>query len=112
MTTMLGAALLLLSARAEGWCADMRVTGYSRLEHGPRTFDGTPIWTDEPIAAASWDIPIDSVVIVEGLGRYRVADRGSGLGNAGWIDIAVWDRPTAYSLTGTRRVCVWPPEAR
>ena len=87
----------------------MTVTAYVRGEHSPWTYDGTPIWTDEPIAAASWDIPLGSYVDVDGLGSYRVADRGSGLGSAGWIDIAVWDRQTAFSLTSRRVVCVSPP---
>jgi hypothetical protein len=106
MTQILGAAALLLS----GWCIDgARVTGYVRTEHGTHTFDGTPITTPEAIAAASWDIPLGWHVDVADLGTYRVADRGGGLGSSGWIDIAVWDRPTAYALTSVRRVCVYPP---
>lgn len=105
MTALLGAALLLV----QGWCIeDARVTGYSRLEYSGYTFDGTRIDTPERIAAASWDIPIGSVVEVEGLGSYRVADRGA-LGSRGWVDIAVWSRSEAYALTSTRRVCVTPP---
>jgi hypothetical protein len=110
MTTMLSAALLVLSARAEGWCIEgARVTGYVRTEHGSHTYDGTSILSDEPIVAASWDIPLGWYADVEGLGRYRVADRGSGLGSAGWIDIAVWSRAEAFALTSVRRVCVVPP---
>jgi 3D (Asp-Asp-Asp) domain-containing protein len=107
MTALLGAALLL----AQGWCAEMRTTGYVRTDYGPngRTYDGTHILSPERIAAASWNIPIDSIVVVEGLGSYRVADRGGGLGSSGWVDIAVWDRATAYAITGRRHVCVYPP---
>jgi 3D (Asp-Asp-Asp) domain-containing protein len=101
---ILTAALLLQS-----WCQDMRITGYSRYEHSARTYDGTSIFTDEPIAAASWNIPIDSVVVVSEIGSFRVADRGSGLGSTGHIDIAVWSRAEAYALTGLREVCVYPP---
>ena len=84
----------------------MTVTAYVRTEHGPVTFDGTSILTDEPIAAASWDIPLGAMLDVEDLGRYRVADRGSGLGSSGWVDIAVWTRAEAFALTSRRRVCV------
>jgi len=107
MTGLLGAALLV----AASWCQEMRTTGYVRTDYGPhgRTFDGTSIYADEAIAAASWNVPIDSIVFVEGLGSFRVADRGGGLGSSGWIDVAVWDRATAFAITGTRRVCVYPP---
>jgi 3D (Asp-Asp-Asp) domain-containing protein len=105
VTALLGAALLLV----QGWCIDdARVTGYVRTDYSSRTFDGTPITTSEPIAAASWNIPIDSVVQVEGLGSYRIADRGA-LGSRGWVDIAVWSRSEAFALTSTRRICVTPP---
>jgi 3D (Asp-Asp-Asp) domain-containing protein len=107
MTALLGAALLLV----QGWCIDdATITAYVRTEYGPnaKTFDGTSIFADEPIAAASWNIPIDSVVEVEGLGSYRVADRGA-LGSRGWVDIAVWSRSEAFALTSTRRICVTPP---
>lgn len=90
------------------YCATMQVTGYVRGAHSPWTFDQTSIWTDEPIAAASWDIPIGSYVDVEGVGTFRIADRGSGLGSSGWIDVAVWSRSEALALTSQRRVCVSP----
>lgn len=94
--------------RAEGWCSQAKITGYVRSEYGPFTYDGTSIWTPEPIAAASWNIPIDSMVEVEGLGTYRIADRGL-LGSAGWIDVAVSSRAEAYAITGWRTICVTPP---
>jgi len=104
MSLILSVALL-----AQTWCAEgATITGYVRSEFSPRTFDGTSIYTPEPIAAASWSIPIGSYVSVDGLGTYRVADRGM-LGPF-HIDIAVWDRATAYALTSVRRVCVVPPE--
>jgi len=87
----------------------MRITGYNRMEYSGRTYDGTHIRTSEPIAAASWDIPIDSVVVVEGIGSFRVADRGGGLGSSGWVDIATWSRAEAFAITGRRHVCVYPP---
>ena len=92
---------------AGGWCYDGTTTGYVRTDHSSRTFDGTSIYTPEPIAAAGWDIPIDSTVDVEGLGSYRVADRGR-LG-PGHVDIAVWTRSEALEITGVRHICVTPP---
>jgi 3D (Asp-Asp-Asp) domain-containing protein len=106
MSMLLATALVVLS----GYCFEGRVTGYVRSEYGPLTYDGTPIGTDEAIAAASWDIPIDSSVEIDGLGSYRIADRGM-LGSSGWVDVAVWSRPEAYAATGVRRMCVYPPGA-
>jgi 3D (Asp-Asp-Asp) domain-containing protein len=111
----LAGALLLLTAipsanrvQADSACRDMRLTGYVRTEFSARTFDGTSIYTDEPIVAASWDIPLGAYVSIDGLGVYRVADRGR-LGSSGWIDVAVWTRSEAYALTGWRQVCVLDP---
>lgn len=106
------AALLLLAGASAGtthdtYCRTAKITGYVRTEFSPQTADGTSIYTDEPIVAASYDIPIDATVEIEGLGTYRVADRGH-LGSDGWVDIAVWSRGEAYALTGRRRICVTP----
>jgi hypothetical protein len=91
------------------WCGRSMTTGYVRTDYGPhaRTFDGTSILSPEPIAAAGSSIPLGWYVEVEGLGRYRVADRGM-LG-ADNIDIAVWDRATAFQITAMRSYCVYPP---
>lgn len=89
-------------------CMAARITGYVRTDGDPYTYDGTSIYTEEAIAAASWNIPIDSMVEVEGYGAVRIADRGM-LGSTGWIDIAVWSRAEALSLTSYRTVCVTPP---
>ena len=99
------------TARSAGYCFQAKITGYVRTDYGPsgRTYDGTSILTSERIVAASWDIPIDSLVDIDGLGVHRVADRGGGLGSSGWLDVAVWDRATAYALTGVRRACVYAP---
>lgn len=108
---LLGVLLALLPADGTAdaaWCGRSMTTGYVRTEHGRFTADGTPIWADEAIAAAGWSIPLGSYVEVEGLGRYRVADRGM-LG-ADNIDIAVWTRADAYALTAVRGYCVYPPE--
>lgn len=96
-------------APAASWCQSMQITGYVRSEFSPWTYDGTSIYTDEPIVAASWNIPINSRVGLDGK-VFRVADRGSGLGSSGWIDVAVWSRSEALKLTGVREVCVYLPE--
>lgn len=119
MTRVLLAALLaalvpVQAAPAEGaspaarYCAPHRITGYVRTEGSAHTADGTSIYTDEPIVAASWDIPLGAYVDIDGLGTYRVADRGM-LGSSGWVDVAVWSRAEAYALTGWRDVCVSLP---
>lgn len=87
------------------WCGPARITGYVRGDGNPYTYDGTSIYTSEPIVAASWDIAMGSKVTIEGLGRFRVADRGM-LGWSPWIDVAVWTEAEAYALTGTRNICV------
>jgi hypothetical protein len=120
MTELLLSAVINLAALvnpADGvmemrdWCGLTRLTGYVRTEFSSRTYDGTPIWTDEPIVAASWDVKMGSIAEIEGLGRYRVADRGH-LGNGTptpWVDIATWSRAEAYALTGYRNVCFRKP---
>lgn len=105
MAGLIGALLLV----QQGWCQDMRTTGYVRTEHGTHTYDGTSIYTDEPIAAASWDIPLGWYAVISEVGVYRIADRGGGLGNQGWIDVAVWSRQEALAITGQRAVCIYPP---
>ena len=115
MTRLLLAATmaLLVAAQAEAErpaaeelvaCEPYWITGYVRTEYSARTYDGTSVYTDEPIVAASWNLPIDTIVEIEELGRFRVADRGH-LGPR-HIDVAVWSRPEAFALTGRRRVCV------
>jgi hypothetical protein len=93
------------------WCGQTKITGYSRLEYGPYTYDGTPISTSEKIVAASWDVRMGSFAEITGLGTFRVADRGM-LGNGTpmpWLDIAVYSRAEAFSLTGVRHVCFRRP---
>src|SRR6187399_1980936 len=72
---------------------------------------GTSIYTDEPIAAASWDVKLGSLADIQDLGTFRIADRGH-LGSGSplpWVDVAVWSRSEAYALTGVRQVCFRPP---
>jgi hypothetical protein len=93
------------------WCGDAKITGYVRTEFSLFTYDGTHILSGEPIVAASWDVVMGSLATIEGLGTFRVADRGR-LGNGTpmpWIDVAVWSRSEAYSLTGVRHVCFRKP---
>lgn len=105
MSQLLGALMLLASYCGE----DFRSTGYVRGAHSPWTFDGTSIY-EEGIAAASWDIPLGSTVVIPELGSFRVADRGGGLGSYRWVDIAVWSHAEAYAITSRARfACVYPP---
>jgi 3D (Asp-Asp-Asp) domain-containing protein len=100
---LIGALLQLVSflphqhAELARGCREARITGYVRTDPAMNdwTADGTSIYTDEPIAAASYDIPMDSMVYVEGLGTYRVADRG--MLAPTHIDIAI---------TGVRTICI------
>ena len=107
MSLMAAAMLLWTGLQQTPWCFRATVTGYVRGEGNVRTFDGTSVYTDEPIAAASWNIPLGSMVVVEDAGVFRVADRGR-LG-PGHIDILVDTRAEALALTSTRNVCVFPP---
>lgn len=116
MTAIISAALIAFTSLAPAdaaWCGPARLTGYVRSDYGPsaKTFDGTSIHTDEPIVAASWDVRMGSLALIEGLGVFRVADRGM-LGNGTpmpWVDVAVWSRAEAFRLTGVRHVCFRRP---
>ena len=107
MSLVAAAIILWTGVQGEPWCYQGRVTGYVKGEGNTHTYDGTSVFTDEPIAAAGWDIQLGSMVVVEDLGVYRVADRGR-LG-PGHIDILVSSRAEAYALTSVRNVCVFPP---
>ena len=112
MSVIAGALLIAMTTLGlpeASWCQSARVTGYVRTEYSRWTFDGTDILSDEPIAAASWNIPIGSYVDVADYGTVRIADRGM-LGSAGHIDIAVWSRAEAFALTSVREICVRPSE--
>jgi 3D (Asp-Asp-Asp) domain-containing protein len=74
-----------------------RITGYVRTAFSPRTYDGTSIYTEEHIAAGSWNLPLNTRVRVEGLDfTYRIADRGHL--EAQHVDIAVWTLEEAYAI--------------
>lgn len=104
---LLGALLVWQPATslAQSSCETYRITGYVRGHHSPWTYDGTSVWTSEAIAAASWNVPINSIVHVDGLGSFRIADRGGGLGTR-HIDILVDSVAEARALTGWRSVCI------
>jgi len=115
--TVLAIAVLLLADILGGvrapWCGPTKISGYVRTEFSGYTYDGTPIWTAEKIVAASWDVRMGSIAEIQGLGVFRVADRGM-LGSGDpmpWVDVAVWTRQEAYELTGIRRVCFRRPLA-
>jgi len=75
-----------------------RVTGYVRSQMSSHTYDGTSVWTREKICAASWNIPIGSLVRVNGLDfTYRVADRGGSL-EPNHIDVLVDTVAQAYAI--------------
>lgn len=92
------------AAPAEQVCEKYWVTGYVRGHHSPWTADGTSVWTREPIAAASYNVPMGSSVEVIGLGTFRVADRGRL--QARQVDVLVDTVSEAHALTGYYTVCV------
>ena len=101
----------LLGPTEAPWCGNVKLTAYVRTEFSPWTYDGTDVRTEEKIVAASWDVKMGSLADIDGLGTFRVADRGH-LGNGvphTWVDVAVWSRAEAYALTGFRRVCFRRP---
>ena len=108
---LLGVLLAFLPAErtadAAPWCGMARISGYIRGDGNARTYDGTSIFTPEPIVAASWDVRMGTIADIAGLGAHRVADRGM-LG-ADNIDIAVWSRSEAFEITAMRSYCVYPP---
>src|SRR5678809_1392148 len=64
------ASMKPMPARAQP-CETYRITGYLRSAGSAHTYDGTSIWTREPIVSASWNLPIDTYVAIDGLGAYR-----------------------------------------
>ena len=86
-------------------CDSYRVTGYVRGQGSGWTYDGTSEYTREAIAAASWNVPIDAKVQVDGVGTFRVADRGNL--SARHIDVLVDSVSEAYALTRTASACWW-----
>jgi 3D (Asp-Asp-Asp) domain-containing protein len=64
-------------AEAQTGCSSAVITAYSVEQYPGRTADGTPTPGNAGvIAAASYNYALGTIVTVEGLGTYRVADRG------------------------------------
>jgi len=106
LSVVLGIFALLSVARSD--CEQFRITGYVAGEYPGLTADGSTTTLDalargELLAAAGYDVPMGSFLDVDGLGVYRVADRGQ-LGYR-HLDLLVATRSEAFALTGYRRVC-------
>jgi 3D (Asp-Asp-Asp) domain-containing protein len=89
-------------------CETYWVTGYAATDFPGFTADGTHTWTaldtGDHIVAASYNLPIDTTLTIEGLPYvYRVADRGKL--RARHIDVLVATRAEAYNITAYREVC-------
>jgi 3D (Asp-Asp-Asp) domain-containing protein len=77
---------------------EYRITGYTRTGGDPYTYDGTSVWTSEKVVAASWNVPLDTLLKVRGLDyTYRVADRGGGL-EPKHVDVLVDSVSVAYKI--------------
>jgi 3D (Asp-Asp-Asp) domain-containing protein len=94
-----------LRVEAQAGCSTATITAYSVEQYPGTTADGTPTPGNAGvIAAASYNYALGSYVTVEGLGTYRVADRGH-LG-ANHIDILFQTTREALNFgRQTRLVC-------
>ncbi len=74
--TILGIVALSVQV-AQAGCSNATITAYSVEQYPGTTTDGTPTPGNAGvIAAASYNYPLGAYITVEGLGTYRVADRG------------------------------------
>ena len=96
---------IALAAQMAQSCSQATITAYSVEQYGGATADGTRTpGSAGVIAAASTNYPLGSYVSVEGLGTYRIADRGH-LG-ANHIDVLMQTTREALSFgRQTRTVC-------
>jgi 3D (Asp-Asp-Asp) domain-containing protein len=112
---MMSAALLSMlaqpmPARAQE-CESYRITWYAAEDYPGWTKDGSTTTVGalnrgEPIAAASWNVPMGAYVQVVGIGSYRVADRG--ILGARQIDILTRTRAQALKNGAEyRTVCIY-----
>lgn len=94
-----------LRVEAQAGCSQATITAYSVEQYPGRTADGTPTPGNAGvIAAASYNYALGSYVTVEGLGTYRVADRGH-LG-ANHVDVLMQTTREALQWgRQTRTVC-------
>lgn len=109
MTRLLAQLALLLGARLEDpECISPAsihwTSGYVRGHHSDHTADGTNIWNGEHLVATGPEYPFRTVLWIDGLGYYRVADRGSGVG-VGHIDVLVDSEREAFAITSRRLAC-------
>lgn len=112
MALLIIGSMVMSGGRADAqgaYCETYWVTGYAASDYPGWTADSSTTTVaalnrGEPIAAGSYNLPFGTMVDIDGLGRYRIADRGH-LG-ARHIDVLVWTRAEAYALTGYRTVCV------
>lgn len=102
---ILSALLSVASNSSSSNCETYQITGYVRGAGSDYTADGTSVWNYEAIAAGSYNLPFDTVVDVDGIGQYRIADRGPGLSSR-HIDILVDSVSEARALTSRRVVCI------
>ncbi len=99
------------AAPAEQACETYVITAYAASDYPGWTADGSTTTVGalnrgEPIAAASWNVPMGAYVQVVGLGSYRVADRGH-LG-ARHIDVLMRTHSEAVVFgRQSRLVCVY-----
>jgi 3D (Asp-Asp-Asp) domain-containing protein len=93
-------------ALAFSQCERYTITAYSIEDFPGRTYDGTPTRGNAGvIAAGSWNLPIGTIVEVEGVGVYRIADRGR-LGNR-HLDLLFQSTREALNFgRQTRMVCI------
>jgi 3D (Asp-Asp-Asp) domain-containing protein len=86
-------------------CQTATVTAYSQQQ-----YPGTGADTTYPVvgvtAAASTNIPLGTLVTVQGVGTYRITDRGQ-LGSTGWIDIFMATTREAIDFGRQRLMVCW-----
>ena len=92
-----------------GACRMSPITFYSSEQYPGRTADGTStvgaLARGDWIAAGGSSFRLGDVVDVDGIGQYRIADRGHL--SADQVDILVWTTAEAIQLGRQyRRVCV------
>ena len=90
---------------AQDNCEPYTVTAYAQEDFPGATFDGTPTRGNVGvIAAGSLNLPIDTIVWIEGFGQRRIADRGR-LGSR-HVDVLVQTRAEAIQIgRSTATVC-------
>jgi 3D (Asp-Asp-Asp) domain-containing protein len=107
----IGLTLICATPAQAQQCETYTITAYAASEYPGWTADGSTttvgaLKRGEPIAAASYNVPMGAYVQVVGLGSFRVADRGH-LG-ARHIDVLMRTQWEAVQFgRQTRTVCVY-----